>query len=84
MSVKLKIVQIGNSQGIRLPKLLLAQCGIKNEVEVEAVDGTIVLRPTKKPRAGWAESFAEMAKHSSDALILPDIKNDFDEGEWEW
>ena len=84
MGVKLKIVQIGNSRGVRLPKLLLAQCGIKKEVEVEAIDGAIVLRPAKKPRAGWEDSFAEMSKQNDDALIISDLKNDFDDGEWEW
>ena len=84
MSVKLKIVQIGNSQGVRLPKLLLAQCGIKKEVEVEAVDGAIVLRPIKKLRAGWDLSFAEMAKQGDDTLLIPALENSFDESDWQW
>ena len=81
----LKVVKIGNSQGIRLPKPLLEQCGIKKEVEVEAIDGVIVLRPIKKKlRKGWNESFKEMARLNDDKPINDDIATDFDEREWEW
>lgn len=84
MSVKLKIVQIGNSHGVRLPKPLLVQCGIKKEVEVEAIEGAIILRPVKKLRAGWNEAFVQMATRGDDALLIPTIESSFDEGEWEW
>jgi antitoxin MazE len=84
MSIKLKIVQIGNSHGVRLPKLLLAQCGIKKEVEVEAIDGVITLRPTKKLRAGWEDAFVEMANRGDDKLLIPTVESTFDESEWQW
>ena len=84
MNVKLKIVQIGNSQGLRLPKLLLEQCGIKKEVEAEAVDGAIILRPLSKGhRKGWDQAFLEMSKQGDDK-ISPEILIDFDESQWQW
>ena len=84
MSVKLKIVQIGNSQGLRLPKPLLEQCGIKKEVEAEVVDRAIILRPfSKGHRKGWDKAFLEMSKQGDDK-VLDDIHNDFDENEWQW
>jgi antitoxin MazE len=84
MSVKLKIVQIGNSHGVRLPKPLLAQCGIQKEVEVEAIEGTIVLRPIRKLRAGWDDAFGEMAKQGDDTPLMPMIEGQFDESNWKW
>jgi antitoxin MazE len=85
MSVKLKVVQIGNSQGIRLPKPLLEQCGIKKEVEVEAIEGVIVLRPIKKKhRKGWEEAFQEMSRHGDDKLLISENGNEFDESDWQW
>jgi len=87
MSVKLKVVQIGNSQGIRLPKPLLEQCGIKKEVEVEAVEGVIILRPIKKKhRKGWEEAFQEMAHQGDDKLLMNESGSgsEFDESEWQW
>jgi antitoxin MazE len=85
MSVKLKVVQIGNSQGIRLPKPLLEQCGIKKEVEAEAVEGVIVLRPIKKKhRKGWDEAFKEMSRQGDDQLLMGEGGSDFDESDWQW
>jgi Growth regulator len=85
MSVKLKVVQIGNSQGIRLPKPLLEQCGIKKEVEVEAIEGVIVLRPIKKKhRKGWDEAFQEMSRQNQDKLLMGEGGSTFDESEWQW
>ena len=85
MSVKLKVVQIGNSQGIRLPKPLLEQCGIRKEVEVEAIEGVIVLRPIKKKhRKGWDEAFSEMSKHGDDKLLMAECSTEFDESDWQW
>jgi antitoxin MazE len=85
VSIRLKVVQIGNSQGIRLPKLLLAQCGIKKEVEAEAIEGTIVLRPAKKSaRKGWDQAFLEMAQQGDDQLLATPESTAFDESEWEW
>lgn len=85
MSVRLKIVQIGNSQGIRLPKPLLEQCQISKEVEAEVRDGVIILRSVKKKhRQGWAVAFKEMTSHSDDKLLLGDLQNEFDESDWQW
>ena len=85
MSVKLKVVQIGNSQGIRLPKPLLEQCGIRKEVEAEAIEGVIVLRPTKKKhRKGWEEAFQEMARQGDDQLLMNENGSEFDESDWQW
>jgi antitoxin MazE len=84
--MKTRIVPIGNSQGIRIPKPLLEQTGLSGEVEIKARDGTLVIRPAKRPRAGWATAFQKMAERGDDALPddEPPSLSSWDEGEWEW
>lgn len=84
--MKTRIVSIGNSQGIRIPKPLLEQTGLSGEVEISAENGALVIRPARKPREGWAQAFQKMAQRGDDALlddVAPSL-SDWDEGEWEW
>jgi antitoxin MazE len=84
--MKTRIVRLGNSQGVRIPKLLLEQTGLSGEVEIEARKGALVIRPVGKPRAGWAEAFQKMAQNGDDALLDAETLNTsrFDKDEWEW
>ncbi len=83
--MKLKIVAIGNSKGIRIPKPLLEQCGIAREVEIEAEGNTLVLRAVhKKPRIGWDKAFKAMAEQGDDVPLDPLTATAWDEAEWEW
>ena len=79
--MELKVVQIGNSKGIRIPKSLLKQYNFKDKVLVDLKEDGLLIKP-KKVRDGWAESFKEMAKNGDDQLILGDFKNAFDDAEW--
>jgi antitoxin MazE len=84
--VKTQIVRIGNSQGLRIPKFLLEQTGLGPEVDISAQDDTLVIRPARKPRAGWAAAFQEMAQKGDDALLdetAPGLSR-WDQDEWEW
>jgi len=84
--MKIRIVPIGNSHGIRIPKPLLEQTGLSGEVEISAEDDALVIRPVKRPRAGWAAAFQEMA-HLGDDTLLDDMApslSDWDKDEWEW
>ena len=86
--MKVKIVKIGNSKGIRIPKVLLRQTGIDDEVNLEVEDDQIILRPSKKSvRKGWNSSFRKMAEFEDDQLVdeenLPS-QTAFEEDEWEW
>ena len=82
--MKVSVVQIGNSKGIRIPKAVLEQCNIENEVDLEVNDGKIILEPTAhKPRKGWDEQFAAMADNQEDRLLVDDLL-DADIEEWEW
>jgi antitoxin MazE len=83
--MKTHIVRIGNSQGIRIPKPLLEQSGLQGEVDITAEDDSLVIRPARKPRDGWAAAFREMAKRGDDAPIdAAAPTSTWDEDEWEW
>ncbi|MBI1902603.1 MAG: AbrB/MazE/SpoVT family DNA-binding domain-containing protein [Planctomycetia bacterium] len=83
--MRTRIVAIGNSRGIRIPKPLLEQTGLSGEVEICAEDGSLVIRCARRPRAGWAEAFRHMADRGDDApLDAPPSLTRFDEEEWQW
>lgn len=78
------IIKIGNSKGVRLPKTILEQCGITDSVEMEVLEGEIILKPTRTvPRQGWREQFTAMAANGDDTLAISDTL-DLDQGDWEW
>ncbi|MBN8939993.1 MAG: AbrB/MazE/SpoVT family DNA-binding domain-containing protein [Rhizobiales bacterium] len=82
--MKLAVVPIGNSRGIRLPKAVLDQCGITDAVEVTIEGGRLVMVPFADPRDGWEEAFGK-ASAVDDAAIWPETStSDFDEQEWTW
>lgn len=84
--MRTRIVRIGNSQGVRIPKPLLEQTGLRGEVEVSAEDDSLVIRPARRPREGWADAFQEMARQGDDALLDDAVLSlsGWDEDEWEW
>jgi len=83
--MKTRIVRIGNSQGIRIPKPLLEQTGLAGEVELEVQDSTIVIKPVGLPREGWDEAFSEMAERGDDELLDPIVVDaEWADSEWTW
>lgn len=86
LPVKTRLIKIGNSQGIRIPKLLLDQVGLRGEVEVEAQVGQLVIRPAQLPRQGWDIQFKAMAEAGEDTLVdeEPLTLNTWEETEWHW
>jgi antitoxin MazE len=84
--MRARVVKIGNSQGIRIPKTLLEQTGIMDDVELEVGKNQIVIRPISNPRTGWDNAFRAMADKGDDALINGDehISHAWDEEEWQW
>jgi antitoxin MazE len=84
--MKTRIIRIGNSQGVRIPKLYIQQTGLGEEVELEVQDGEIVIRSTVQPRQGWAEAFRAMAKEGDDKLLDEEVMNQssWDKVEWQW
>jgi antitoxin MazE len=84
--LRTKLIKIGNSQGIRLPKTLLEQSGILGEVEIELQAEGIMIRPIAPlpARSGWEKAFAEMNAQGDDRLLDQPTATAWEETEWEW
>jgi len=80
------IVRIGNSQGIRIPKVVLEQTRLHGEVDLEVKDEKIIISPIRKPRQDWDRQFKLMAERGDDKLLDSEVVSltSFDEEEWEW
>jgi antitoxin MazE len=79
-----RIVRVGNSRGVRLPKPLLEESGLPEEVEIHAEPGRIVIESAARPRAGWAEAARAMAAREEDDLLDAPTPTAFDAEEWTW
>ncbi len=84
--VKTRLVKIGNSQGIRIPKPVLEQAGLTGEVQVEVEADHLVIRPANLPRQGWEEQFRAMAAVGDDRLLDADAlrPTHWEAEEWQW
>ena len=84
--MKARIVRIGNSRGTRIPKPLIEQTGLSDEVTIEAEGNRLVICAARRPRAGWAEAFQAMAAAGDDRLLHADAlrASEWDEREWRW
>jgi antitoxin MazE len=84
MTTKTRIIRIGNSRGIRVPKLLLDQADLPEEVEVRAEPGRLVVSAAARPRAGWAAKARVMHRRGDDVLLDGGTMTRFDDTEWRW
>ena len=84
--MRTRIVRIGNSQGIRIPKALLVESGLEGEVEIRVRHGSLVVTSAHRPRRGWDDAFAAMAQHGDDRVLDAEHLSApcFDDEEWEW
>jgi len=84
--MKTSIVRIGNSRGIRLPRSVLDQCHLQDQVELEIKGNTLIVRSAHKPRSGWESAFAGMADQADDKLLDrdTDLVTEWDRSEWRW
>lgn len=82
--IRTRIVKIGNSQGVRIPKLLLEQSGIQTDVEIEVEGDHLTIRTARQLRTGWDQAFAAMATEQDDVLLDPVNSTDWERSEWEW
>ena len=83
--MRARVIKIGNSQGLRIPKPILEQTGIMDDVEIEVEKSRIIIRPVKNAREGWDAAFKKMSEQGDDELLLGDnIANAWDNDEWQW
>lgn len=72
--MRIKLTKIGNSQGVRIPKAILTDCGFESEVDLEVRHKMVILAPVKEPRAGWINEM------SAELEQKPLMRG----GEWQW
>ena len=84
--MRTKLVQIGNSKGIRIPKPLLEEVGLDGEVDITIAGNTLVVSPVCKVRHDWSTAFAAMAERADDELLdrVAEPSSSWDAEEWRW
>ena len=83
--MKIKLISIGNSKGIRIPRSVIEQCGFSYQIEMCVGNGVVELTRTRETREDWEAGFEAMAKTGDDTLLFPDdMAHDWDEAEWAW
>ena len=77
--MEVAIRKMGNSQGVLIPKPILAQLGLEGTADLQVRDGVIEIRPVRRnPREGWAEDARRIADQGDDSLVGPEFVNDSD------
>jgi antitoxin MazE len=84
MGTRARIVRIGNSRGLRLPKALIEQAELSDEVELYAEPGRLVIQAVREPRVGWAEAAKKMRAADEDRLLDAPTPTRFDLEDWKW
>ena len=83
------LTKIGNSQGIRIPKLLIQQARLENvDLELEVLENGLLIKPVNNAsRDTWRENIEKVLsknKNAQDDGVLEDLLNDSDLEEWQW
>lgn len=84
--MKAKIVKIGNSRGIRIPKNMIEDLGFSDEVEITKNGKNLMISRVKIPREIWDSKFKEMAKNKDDREIINSsiAINSWDDKQWQF
>ena len=84
--MKAKLVNIGNSRGVRIPKAFIEQAGLTEDVLLEATNGAILIRAARGNRTGWDAQFAAMANNQDDQLVEGTrlTRTRWEKEEWQW
>lgn len=82
--MRIQLARIGNSRGIRIPKPLIEQCGLGDEVELRVTAQGLVIAPHRRARAGWKAAFVSVGPAGEDLLLKKLPANTFDREEWKW
>ena len=83
--MRAEIIRIGNSKGLRIPKAVLDQCGMKQAVNLEITNHTLMITPCDAVRSGWNEAFQRMASYQDDSFLDDESASlSSDDEEWQW
>ncbi|MBA4384041.1 MAG: AbrB/MazE/SpoVT family DNA-binding domain-containing protein [Anaerolinea sp.] len=83
-SIKSKMIAIGNSRGIRIPRTIIEQIGLTENVELMVEGNKLIVQSASTSRTGWQEQFSEMTKKHEDILLDEITPTQWDEEEWTW
>ena len=84
MTIRSKLVKIGNSRGIRIPRTLLEQAGLTDDVEIIVEGNNLIIHSAHSPRQGWEAQFVAMAENDDDRLLNEAAPTQWDGEEWTW
>ncbi|MXW09000.1 MAG: AbrB/MazE/SpoVT family DNA-binding domain-containing protein [Gammaproteobacteria bacterium] len=82
--MRTRLIRIGNSRGIRIPKALVEAAGLDVPLRMRVVDAGLLLERVEHPRAGWAEAARKLENRGEGGLLDDPVPTVFDESEWEW
>jgi antitoxin MazE len=83
--MKVNLIPIGNSKGVRIPASVIKACGLSDELEMRVENGVILLAPARHVREGWGAAFHKMAAAEDDTPVIPEaLDNAFDTEDWTW
>lgn len=83
--MKVKLVRIGNSRGVRIPKSVLEQCGLRQAADLRIEKNRLILVSEHRPRQGWEEAFIAAGPSSNDEQLLENLPGSaFDHEDWRW
>ena len=82
--IRTRLVRIGSSQGVRIPKAVLQQLKLTDAIELEVRDDQLIVRPSRAVRAAWAAHFQHMTEQGDDQLLDVGGSTQWDETEWQW
>ena len=82
--MRVELVRIGNSRGIRIPKPIIDQCGLEDEVELQVDNGRLVIAAAHQPREGWEKAFRAVGSSNQEEMLTGEFSNQFDQDEWRW
>jgi len=83
------LTKIGNSQGIRIPKPLIAQANLENvQIDLEVVENGLLIKPIlTSRRENWKDNIENVLlenKHIEDEALLDELLNDNDLEDYQW
>ncbi len=84
MAKQTKLIRIGNSRGIRIPKPMIEQCGFGERVELRVENHRLIVSSQRAPRQRWEEAFRAAGPAAQDELLLEGVGTKFDRKKWKW
>ncbi|MCY4574579.1 MAG: AbrB/MazE/SpoVT family DNA-binding domain-containing protein [Gemmatimonadetes bacterium] len=82
--MRTRLIRIGNSRGIRIPKALVEAARLDVPLRMRVVDEGLLLERVAEPRAGWARAARQLEERGEGGLLDDPVPTAFEESEWEW